>query len=341
MKRIVWITLCLFVPLLGCDASTLVNQSDSDGDAIEFEANPQEQPDGDLAEAEEEDFAGQLPDLDGDAEADKGQLDGDQDDESGEIDLDEENSEQGESDVLEEDGNETDAEAETPVLSDCERMGGSCAMNGCPDPTEEAASALGCAGVCCLDPETLPCVQAGGYCQTVDWETPLSYSCDASHYPAESSQGCEQFREWCCAPLDASCVAEGQMGSTLDAETTNDACCDGLTLIQAQYPANTGGCESGEEGSFLCTQCGNDRCDRFENECNCSADCAGAGACTLDGQDCPATTCRNRDSLWPWIDNECVQLTYTCDAQSHYCLRTESSYPGQTCNLSTGLCQER
>ncbi len=180
------------------------------------------------------------------------------------------------------------------------------------------------------------CLESGGYCMTGDWERSLAYPCNPGFFPDESPRGCEQSWLWCCTPMESGCIAEGRIG----VEAQGDSCCEGSVRIENRYPGNAGGCESGTDGTFLCTNCGNGVCELYENRCNCTSDCAGAGTCTPSTTiDCPATTCRNRDNIWPTIESDCVTYEYTCDEDSQYCLKNENSLSNYICNMHTGQCE--
>ena len=234
---------------------------------------------------------------------------------------------------------EPEAEAETDIPTQCEINGGLCVPDACPDGMAASGTPLGCPAVCCVPQAPQTCEDLGGYCNMPQWDTSDAYPCDAAYQPTETSLGCEAQWQWCCAAIGTqTCVPEGRMGDNRDSVTGNDQCCEGLAQIDNRWRTNDGGCEDGPAGTFLCTDCGNGVCDLYENKCNCS-DCAQAGSCTPNGTDCPATTCRNRNSLLPWIESECIQLTYECNPESLYCLYTEHSYSNMICNMNTGNCE--
>ncbi|RJO66166.1 MAG: hypothetical protein C4523_13895 [Myxococcales bacterium] len=333
----------------GCESSSLTIEGASpDEDSIDQKSDSEDASDDD---AEDDASEGGLPELDGDIEkpdGDPAEIEpGDPDPEDGDADISD-----SESDETADDDGPDDPEGEMPEAdadiqdiepepaTACEQQGGVCGAGTCPNGMREAETPQGCAGICCVNEDQLPCIENGGYCTMVRWEQPQTYPCDATHHPSPASDGCNLFTEWCCAATDSSCVGEGRMGSLVDESPDNDHCCDGLTNISTSNPPMSGGCEPAEEGIFLCTHCGDGRCDLYESRCNCNTDCASAGHCADNGGNCPATICRNRDSLFPWVDTECVEMKYDCDPSSHYCVGRELTYMNQQCNLNTGRCQE-
>ena len=59
----------------------------------------------------------------------------------------------------------------------------------------------------------------------------------------------------------------------LDADTKITKCCEGLTKIYISDLDSNGNCENIMDIS-LCSNCGNNVCESWENKCNCPEDCA-------------------------------------------------------------------
>ena len=49
-------------------------------------------------------------------------------------------------------------------------------------------------------------------------------------------------------------------------------CCDGLNIIATKYFDN-GECRHITDSGDLCSNCGNNNCEQWENQCNCPYDC--------------------------------------------------------------------
>lgn len=78
------------------------------------------------------------------------------------------------------------------------------------------------------------------------------------------------------------CAKAGYTSSnpSLGPDNPNNKCCEGLISIssdlryepESEY-ANEEGCVFMEGGGSICSDCGNDNCERWENPCNCPDDC--------------------------------------------------------------------
>lgn len=80
------------------------------------------------------------------------------------------------------------------------------------------------------------------------------------------------------------CISEGNTGISFN----GDKCCAGLTSIANSWEiiANSSGnqstrCIAPNDGSFVCTKCGDGICGAGENNCNCSQDCATTKSITV------------------------------------------------------------
>lgn len=74
---------------------------------------------------------------------------------------------------------------------------------------------------------------------------------------------------WRCTGLVVpGCISEGETGNYFD----EDVCCSGLTKISNSFVSG-GGCVAPTDGSFKCTNCGDNVCGDGENRCNCPQDC--------------------------------------------------------------------
>lgn len=65
------------------------------------------------------------------------------------------------------------------------------------------------------------------------------------------------------------CIKEGMKGKL----SNKDICCNGLIQISDSTVKGVGGCETPDSKVFVCSNCGNDNCEQWENECNCYKDC--------------------------------------------------------------------
>jgi cysteine-rich repeat protein len=102
-----------------------------------------------------------------------------------------------------------------------------------------------------------------GLCMTV--EDTSCTRCDGTNDSCDES--CYACPEDCGIP--SACIEEGKEGSGL----TNDACCEDLISVSNAQRDSEGDCAVNEDGSFLCTLCGDGVCGLGENACNCPHDC--------------------------------------------------------------------
>ena len=144
-------------------------------------------------------------------------------------------------------------------------------------------------------------------------------------------------KEGRCASADA-CILEGQDEKTpsLDDEDPNKEleCCEGLSVI-SPIDSYDESCEQikteeSEDFTYICSDCGNNACEEWENECNCPKDCVTAcdpeceeeicseGSCVecVDNGDCTyEQICNENSCIDPECDleNECPEETETCE----------------------------
>jgi cysteine-rich repeat protein len=102
-----------------------------------------------------------------------------------------------------------------------------------------------------------------GLCVTV--EDTSCTRCDGTNEPCDES--CYACPEDCGIP--SACIEEGKEGSGL----TNDTCCEDLVSVSNARRDSEGDCAVNDDGSFLCTLCGDGVCGLGENACNCPDDC--------------------------------------------------------------------
>ncbi len=226
--------------------------------------------------------------------------------------------------------NENTGRCEQPVPTVCESENtGVCMPYGralCPDGMLANGDPLGCEGQCCLE---ATCLDLGGTC------VPNAGSCGEGQSPVAGRRGCPGAGTVCCLPDEPVCVGEGETGYRLDGDPNNDDCCPNLVELSNAAPDNGGNCMAVPDGSFLCGFCGNDVCGPGENYCNCGADCAEPGECTMDAE-CPARQCTNVN-----VDpggQGCMETGYTCDSTSGQCLPSEEGFQGMVCDSARGRC---
>ncbi len=133
-------------------------------------------------------------------------------------------------------------------------------------------------GFCDLEEDNVTCPED---CTGSDYN--LLVGNDTDEHGCKSSAGyswCEAkakcIRVWeedCGSDLDLpasnGCITEG--GSIRDYQGTS--CCEGLGRISTSRPKITGECEFITGGVGVCSDCGNEVCEQWENKCNCPADC--------------------------------------------------------------------
>jgi hypothetical protein len=86
---------------------------------------------------------------------------------------------------------------------------------------------------------------------------------------------------WIFGSLNASCVKEGESIPWPSANKNNE-CCAGLAPIPPTFPTNNSkehisslpeGCGISVGTTNICSNCGNGKCESWENACNCPQDC--------------------------------------------------------------------
>ncbi len=88
--------------------------------------------------------------------------------------------------------------------------------------------------------------------------------CPCSETPTSCPEDCASGK----------CIGEGEKGSLFNEEE----CCYGLYAISNSFMEN-GVCIAPNDGSFVCSNCGNERCESWENSCNCPKDCKEVSGC--------------------------------------------------------------
>lgn len=68
------------------------------------------------------------------------------------------------------------------------------------------------------------------------------------------------------------CIAEGGKFEVVPGEPAPQ-CCDDLVSIQQSYPKSDGTCVYPKCLCYVCTNCGDNKCGKGENFCNCPDDC--------------------------------------------------------------------
>lgn len=88
---------------------------------------------------------------------------------------------------------------------------------------------------------------------------------------------CDEGENICNCPQDCGnetqfCIGEGKIGHAIPPPP--QVCCSGLTQISNARPeTGAGSCIAPNDGSFICSKCGDKICGGGENSCNCPADC--------------------------------------------------------------------
>lgn len=129
--------------------------------------------------------------------------------------------------------------------------------------------------------------------------------------------GCAPGKK-CCEESDVECLGEGEGLDDISAQEIE--CCEGLTPIENGWMEDDGGCEYGP--GFFCSDCGNQECDPWENECSCPQDCGmmppewcepwgtdASSACPDTSMFCvaPAFSCDT-----PGVYGDCMEIGWTC-----------------------------
>ena len=73
----------------------------------------------------------------------------------------------------------------------------------------------------------------------------------------------------CCEESNPPCAGEGQ--SSPEGPMPGFMCCEGLSLISASMMGENGQCT--DTPAVVCSACGNNWCEPWENQCNCLEDC--------------------------------------------------------------------
>jgi len=73
------------------------------------------------------------------------------------------------------------------------------------------------------------------------------------------------------------CLGEGKITFDIDMPNGKWKCCEGLTMISRgfKFNAKTGICRPTQRLGRICSNCGNSKCELWENPCNCPSDCKG------------------------------------------------------------------
>lgn len=192
---------------------------------------------------------------------------------------------------------------------------GDCGLgeNRCNCPSDCKGECLGLGGKfmsfdvkdkCCegLVPSPDCIVEAGGLCACPDCPCYICLACgDGICGPYEHECNCPSD----CPPQE--CVEEGE---AIPQVPIPPQCCPGLVKVPCDAPNEQGLCELCE-GPYLCANCGDGKCGKGENICNCPADCGGEciglGGTFLDfntaGKCCEGLTAKHDCQLWQ--DNTC------------------------------------
>lgn len=99
--------------------------------------------------------------------------------------------------------------------------------------------------------------------------------CVGSEICANCGNGtCGKGENKCNCPKDCKedipCVEEGE---SIPASPAGSVCCSGLESISCEKPDSTGKCPGSCSGADVCTKCGDGKCGKGENKCNCPRDC--------------------------------------------------------------------
>ena len=86
------------------------------------------------------------------------------------------------------------------------------------------------------------------------------------------------------------------------------ACCEELNPISCATPSDNQECSDNCQKKMYCTSCGNGRCEKPENICNCPADCLSKIAECYGLQDKVREECECT-AQGGWWDNQCYPLT--------------------------------
>ena len=73
-------------------------------------------------------------------------------------------------------------------------------------------------------------------------------------------------------PMECAKAGEAGPNPSLGPDAPIVECCEGLDTI-ANYYKTEPECIQGEGGGSICSDCGNNNCEEWENECNCPEDC--------------------------------------------------------------------
>ncbi len=139
----------------------------------------------------------------------------------------------------------------------CEREGGFCSAR-CP----EGSARVGMPGcdpeACCMQGAVQNvCLENGGRC--------LEGRCPPGSEPADMA--CNNGGG-CCMRVER-CLSAGETGPVIPEAPS---CCPGLEQIGVSNLGVDGVCME-RDGVFLCSGCGNNNCEPWENICNCIQDC--------------------------------------------------------------------
>ncbi len=181
------------------------------------------------------------------------------------------------------------------------------------------------------------CNENGGY-------NTLAYECP---------YGCENGA---CITSPATCLAEGENGKSGFELTT---CCEGLTSVPNSKFETVGDasgytCLQPQDGSFVCTNCGDGICGLGENQCNCAQDC---NNCVGEGGSIPVIPngpkcCAGLTPISPSVSSgtgECAIMVGAqvctqcgdgiCGAGENTCNCAEDCKKVTKCEVNAGYCQ--
>ena len=116
-----------------------------------------------------------------------------------------------------------------------------------------------------------PDLCGNGICEkgeaTVCYDTPCSPGGDSDCETSCRIGTCQKD----CPESPQQCIRAGEMISGAP-DVNKKKCCPGLKSISISQMGEEGICISAV-GALICSECGNGRCEEWENNCNCSQDC--------------------------------------------------------------------
>jgi len=156
------------------------------------------------------------------------------------------------------------------------------------------------------------------------------YVCDTRESGEEI---CDGFDNDCEGVVDegCGCVKEGEEVAVL---VNGPECCEGLEKI-SKFVLINGECQTAE-GSMICSDCGNEICEEWENQCNCEEDCkqsiCGNEICEQGEAGENICPCKNlNESRFEGqftCTSECVIKKGTCPEDCEIICNSNSDCPG-------------